>query len=103
MTTINDRQVLAGYANETSEYLIGKNPDFSLDGWARSGATAAVTEIIGQNISKLFSSWGDVAAYRERRNVGVRSCLSPYTAANLEMLRSGSAFCSAHWRQFLME
>jgi hypothetical protein len=67
MTTINDRQVLADYANETSEYLIGKNPDFSLDGWDRSGATAAATEIIGQNLSKLFSSWGDVAAYRERQ------------------------------------
>lgn len=67
MTTIYDRRVLAEYANEASEYLIGKSPDFSADGWDKSGATAAITEVIGQNLSKLFSSWGDVAAYRERQ------------------------------------
>ena len=67
MTTNNDRKILADFANSSFKEIFQINPDFSIDGWDKSGATAAVAETFGYSVSKLAGSWGNVVAYKERQ------------------------------------
>lgn len=67
MITDNDRKILADYSNEIFQEIFKINPDFSLDGWDKSGATTAVAETLSSGASKIFGSWENVAGYKERQ------------------------------------
>lgn len=62
--TNNDREVTSGYANQLTEYLFGKNLNFTPDGWDISGGTVAITEELGSSLNKLFGSWSNVNDYK---------------------------------------